>query len=132
MMNRAEAEEVVQDVFREILELGMVEVTQGYLFKSVKNRSLNRLRGRGRFRNCVERLKNYIEVHLQVLCTEEEISLEQSLAMIPEHYRVVLILRLNAELKIREISELLRIPEGTVKSRINKGVSLLKEIHYGK
>ncbi|HBE14930.1 MAG TPA: RNA polymerase subunit sigma [Ruminococcaceae bacterium] len=46
---------------------------------------------------------------------------------LPEKIRLTLILFYIEDYSIKEIKETLRIPEGTVKSRLNKGRALLKK-----
>lgn len=46
---------------------------------------------------------------------------------IPETYRSVVILRLVEELPIEEVASILHLSEGTVKSRLNRGVEKLRE-----
>jgi len=46
---------------------------------------------------------------------------------LPPHYRVVVVLRDLEGLAYQEIAEVLSIPVGTVKSRLNFGKRLLKE-----
>jgi len=46
---------------------------------------------------------------------------------LPEHLREVVILRMMENLKYREISDVVDIPLGTVKSRLHKGLDLLRE-----
>jgi RNA polymerase sigma-70 factor (ECF subfamily) len=49
----------------------------------------------------------------------------RALLELPELYRSVIVLRHYEDLKFREIAEVLDIPEGTVKSRMAQGLSLL-------
>ena len=54
--------------------------------------------------------------------------------MLPEKFKAPLVLRDLQELTYEEISEILDLPEGTVKSRINRGRLRVKEIlkpYYG-
>jgi RNA polymerase sigma-70 factor, ECF subfamily len=51
-----------------------------------------------------------------------------ALLRIPETYRAVLILRHYEDLKFREIADVLDIPEGTVKSRMAEGLTLLARL----
>jgi RNA polymerase sigma-70 factor, ECF subfamily len=46
---------------------------------------------------------------------------------LPPHYRVVVVLRDLEGVSYQEIADLLSIPVGTVKSRLNFGKHLLKE-----
>lgn len=52
----------------------------------------------------------------------------RSLMRLPEVYRSVLVLRHYEDLKFREIADVLEIPEGTVKSRMAEGLTLLERL----
>jgi RNA polymerase sigma-70 factor, ECF subfamily len=58
---------------------------------------------------------------------ERERFIRSAVDSLPPHYRVVVILRDLEGLSYQEIADLLSIPVGTVKSRINFGKRLLKE-----
>jgi RNA polymerase sigma-70 factor (ECF subfamily) len=51
---------------------------------------------------------------------------QEALSKLSEHYREVVVLRDIMELSYEEISKITRLPEGTVKSRINRGRLILK------
>lgn len=53
------------------------------------------------------------------------------LQKLPEEFRIVIVLYYYANLPIREIAEMLEIPVGTVKSRMNRGKRQLKEMLKG-
>ncbi len=58
----------------------------------------------------------------------------QAVEQLPEKFKTPLVLRDIQELTYEEISEILNLPEGTVKSRINRGRLRVKEIlrpYYG-
>lgn len=64
----------------------------------------------------------------QQLTIEASDYLTQSLAQIPEEFRVALVLRDVADLDYDEISQVLDIPIGTVRSRIARGRGRLADI----
>ena len=123
--NEVDAKEVVQEVFMACLERPPGQMSRSYLFKAVRNRSINQLRSRNRF----FRLKEVFSQYLQILLLEDQgrnqniVDLVQAL---PRKQSEVLLLRIKAELSIQEISQVLEIPQGTVKSRINKAIQSLK------
>ena len=55
----------------------------------------------------------------------ERLSLDDAIAGLPDDFRVAVVLRDVADLDYREISDVLGVPVGTVKSRIARGRSLL-------
>ena len=58
---------------------------------------------------------------------EEEQRTESLIGSLPEHYRVVVLLRHQQGLSYEEIAEALRLPLGTVKARIHRARALLKD-----
>lgn len=57
--------------------------------------------------------------------------LEAGIAALPEHYRIMLVLRHQEDLSYEEIAESLAIPLGTVKARIHRAREMLKTILEG-
>ncbi len=59
---------------------------------------------------------------------QNEVDMIQGLvASLPEKYRIPIYLYYSADMQIKEISEILGLPEGTVKSRMRKAKKQLKE-----
>ena len=74
-----------------------------------------------------ESLENKIQNELAV----EE--LNKCLDEIPENFRIAVVLRDFQELSYKEISKILEIPIGTIKSRINRGrIQLAEKLKYFK
>lgn len=64
----------------------------------------------------------------QIILRQDEIDMVQRLvASLPEKYRIPIYLYYSADMQIKEISEILEMPEGTVKSRMRKAKKLLRE-----
>ena len=59
---------------------------------------------------------------------EEKVDLYQALDKLSPDYRKVLILRYFQDMKIKEIGEVMQIPEGTVKVMIHRGRKILQRI----
>lgn len=59
---------------------------------------------------------------------EEGELVRQALMQLPEIYRTVIVLRHYEDLKLREIAEILEIPEGTVNSRMAEGLVRLSRM----
>jgi len=124
LKNEEDAQEVVQEVLLDCFTHKSQDTTRSYLFKSVRNRSMNRIRSRKRLIQLKERFTAYLNFSQLFEMENEELSL--LIDQLPEKYREVLFLRIKAELKIQEVALILDLPEGTVKSRINKAISSLK------
>lgn len=67
---------------------------------------------------------NPVEEHLNRRETRKEI--QGLYSKLPDKIRMVVVLRFINELTVPEISKVMDIPEGTAKSRLNKGLKLLK------
>lgn len=57
--------------------------------------------------------------------------LEEAMEALPEHYRIIVILRHQEQLSYEEISDTLGIPLGTVKARIHRARNIIVE-HFQK
>ncbi|MGE7093722.1 RNA polymerase sigma factor [Lysinibacillus sp. NPDC048646] len=62
----------------------------------------------------------------------QKIELEDALNSLNEVYRLVLILYYIVGLNVKEISECLKEPEGTIKSRLSRAKSILRNNYYKK
>ena len=60
-----------------------------------------------------------------VAAREEAELVRRALMQLPDNYRAVLVLRHYENLKLREIAEVLEVPEGTVSSRMAEALSQL-------
>ena len=63
-----------------------------------------------------------------IILQKNEVDMVQGLvASLPEKYRIPIYLYYSADMQITEVSEILGLPEGTVKSRMRKAKKQLKE-----
>ena len=63
-----------------------------------------------------------------IVLQQSEVDMIQGLvASLPEKYRIPIYLYYSADMQINEVSEILGLPEGTVKSRMRKAKKMLKE-----
>ncbi|MBS4179426.1 RNA polymerase sigma factor [Lederbergia citrea] len=62
----------------------------------------------------------------------QKIELEDALNSLNKDYRLAFILYYIVGLNIREMSEFLKEPEGTIKSRLSRGKSILRNNYYRK
>jgi RNA polymerase sigma-70 factor (ECF subfamily) len=61
------------------------------------------------------------------LAIEDELILREFIASLPEIHREVIYLRFYLDYEYKDIAELLDVPEGTVKSRLNRALESLRE-----
>ena len=61
----------------------------------------------------------------------DRLLIEEALSMLPDEFRIPLVLRDQVGMNYQEIADLLSLPEGTVKSRIARARARLKVDIYG-
>lgn len=64
----------------------------------------------------------------ELAAREEAEMVRRALMQLPENYRVVLVLRHYENLKLREIAEVLEVPEGTISSRMAEALVQLTRL----
>jgi len=127
--NRADAEDAVQDafvrVYRNLSGFRGTSRFSSWLYRIVVNESARLLHS--------VRVRPE-EVELDEECISDQgidpervLLVRQCLASLPERLRVVLALRGPEELDYAEIAEILRIPVGTVRSRLHEARRLFAE-----
>jgi RNA polymerase sigma-70 factor (ECF subfamily) len=139
--DRAEAEDVLQEAltrgWSHLPRLKAGAAFRTWLFRITVN--LCRDRGRARSRHPVDPLPDNI-VRLSArdpgpedvaLARERIGDIAAALAAIPEEFRAAVVLRDVQQLSYEEIAEVLRIPPGTVRSRISRGRGELRILLAG-
>ena len=72
-------------------------------------------------------------VEEEVQKRQEKVLVRQNVLKLPDKLRVVILLYYMEDMSVEEIALALKIPAGTVKSRMNKAKNVLKErLQYGK
>ena len=119
--SRAEAEDVVQDSFARVeVRWARLERPEGYLHRCVVNRSHDVLRRR--------RLEQrFLRMHSDESEELRADELRDALARLPDRLRAAVVLRFYAGLPEREIAEALNVRPGTVKSRLHRALSQLRQ-----
>lgn len=121
--------DVVQDtiltVYEKISTLKNPSSFKSWLLKIVVNKSKSELSKQ----NKIIYLENSIEI--PIIDKElEKIELMSLVSDLPDDFKSVIILYYFNDLSYKEISEILDIPEGTVKSRLFRGKEILHKIIY--
>jgi len=125
--NRPDAEDICQETFlayfKDSTEFESEEHVKAWLLRTAINRSRSLFRQL--WRRNTEPLEEYMEF------TEEKkdsyADLLSAVLSLPVRCRTIVHLFYYEDYKIREISQLLGISEGAVKSQLNRGRALLKE-----
>ena len=144
------AEDILQDTWLRVVErLDRYDAQQpfaGWLFAIARHRAIDTLRQRareshsfgslaeGRENDAGERLDPLEWVAAQTPSPLDELAtadLERRVAEVftrlPRHYREVLTLRFHEGLRLEEIARLLDLPLSTVKSRVQRGLVMLRQ-----
>ena len=139
--SRQEADDLYQDTFLKMVELGnrlnVEQNPKSYLLSVAVNQWKNRRRKfawRQRITGPCISLEELVmdipsgkkSVEEQMISKEEKKLVRAAVDALPEKYKLPVLLFYMEELKLSEISQILNIPEGTVKSRLYKAKQVLK------
>jgi RNA polymerase sigma-W factor len=69
---------------------------------------------------------NVVKPDREMETREMMAALEEAISILPEHYRIIVILRHQEQMSYEEIAEDLGIPLGTVKARIHRARNMIK------
>lgn len=141
--NRHEAEDAAQETFiRSYLNLESFNLKlkfSTWLYRIATNLCIDRLRKKkpDYYLDAeiagTEGLNMYSQLPADTIMPEKELEsmevkeqIEHEISKLPEKYRAVIILKYIEELSLNEISEILEMPLGTVKTRIHRGREALR------
>lgn len=138
--DKADAEDVVQDVFISFVEsVGEFRLTgslKGYLATCVTNRSRDYIRRSKRRQAAVvnepEQKTSDVKGPVQlVICSEELRKLSHAMTELPYEQREAIVLRLHGDLRFRQIAKLQDVSVNTAQSRYRYGLDKLRSILNG-
>ena len=125
--NAADADDVVQETFIQYhtgdKQFESEQHIKAWLIRTAINRAINVTRSFWRRQSLP--LEDYTQT--LVFETPEAGALFEVVMGLPEKYRVALHLFYYEDYSVREISKILKVTEGNVKVRLNRGRKLLKE-----
>ncbi|WP_248927990.1 RNA polymerase sigma factor [Paenibacillus hamazuiensis] len=131
----ADAEDVCQEVFLTVFrhDWRRVEHLKTWLMRVTVNHCLNHLKKNSRAQANEKRLQQLAppaEKAAETVAEEREAAKEcvQLLSRLPGKIRAAVSLRFISECSLNEVADILSIPVGTVKSRLNKGLKLMKRM----
>jgi RNA polymerase sigma-70 factor (ECF subfamily) len=129
------AEDIVQDIFVKVWqnfdELKKIEDLKAYLFKAVKNSSLNYLR---HIKVNQKFIVNAGDLHSSFEKSAEEYKIEEetririlkAVSKLPDHWREAFVLSKYDSLKYHEIAREMNISQKTVEKYISKSLQFLR------
>lgn len=130
--DRAAAEDILQNVFVRLLAGGSppsFESEHAYLFRAVRNESLNALRSRRAAARAFERLFETPEEDPREDQENAQFGREVSLALLdlPREEREAVVLKIWSGLSFPEAASVAGIPEKTLEHRYYRGLAALKQ-----
>ncbi|HHU86872.1 MAG TPA: sigma-70 family RNA polymerase sigma factor [Peptococcaceae bacterium] len=130
--DREDVEDVVQEAFltcyRKINTFRMDSSFKTWLYRIVVNLCYDRIRKRSRERAAFQRVSiNMKTGYRDMSDIEKRIDLKEVIATLNPDYRITLTLYYGMDFSVQKVAEVLGIPVGTVKSRLNSARNLLKE-----
>lgn len=146
--NRHEAEDAAQEVFiRAYVHINTFNQDlkfSTWLFRIATNLCIDRIRKKkpdyylDAEVSGTEGLTMYSQIPSEAVPPETELenlelqeTVHKEILKLPEKYRSVIVLKYIEELSLNEISETLKLPLGTVKTRIHRGREVLRQqLHY--
>jgi RNA polymerase sigma-70 factor (ECF subfamily) len=123
LMSAQEAEDVVQEVFIKYAEeIDKVENAKFWLVRTTSNKSIDRYRRQKTFQNYAGKVFDEVTRPFATISTKTSIKkeLRSVLEKFDEKERTLLTLKFGYEMQYDEISKILEIPEGTIKSSISR------------
>ncbi|HOV79456.1 MAG TPA: sigma-70 family RNA polymerase sigma factor [Bacillota bacterium] len=132
LRNRSDAEDVVQEAFltcyRKLHSFRMESSFKTWFYRVVVNLCYDRLRKINRENAAYGRISLSNRTgEWDMSEVEGRLDLKEMVASLSTEHRLVLTLYYGMDLGVQKISEILGIPAGTVKSRLNSARNLLKE-----
>lgn len=146
--NRHEAEDMAQEAFiRAYVNISRFNIElkfSTWLYRIATNLCIDRIRKKkpDYYLDAevpgTEGLNMYSQIPANTRLPEEDVEslelqtmIQQEISKLPEKYRAVIVLKYIEELSLNEISEILELPLGTVKTRIHRGrEALRKQLRY--
>lgn len=142
--NRHEAEDIAQEAFvRAFINIHSFNIQMKFstwLYRITTNLCIDRLRKKKPDYHLdaevagTEGLTMYSQIAADMMLPEKELEvlelqeyIQAALLKLPEKYRSVIVLKYIEELSLKEISEILDLPVGTVKTRIHRGREALRK-----
>ena len=129
-----EAEDIVQETFCRVYQhrdsFDFRHCFSTWIYTIGLNLARNELRKRKRFKFTdifdMQGKESEIAVEMKLPSNMPK-AIESAVASLPEKYRMAFVLRDFQELPYEEVAKIMKIPLGTVKSRVNRARAMLRE-----
>ena len=121
--NAADAEDVVQGVFTELVQRGRTGVDLPYLFRAVTSRCLNLARDQGNRRRLLDRQEPALRGPGRIRCDDQVIGMDLMLKIVDRVDAVsaeALVYRYFDDMTLDEIAEVQSVTRKTVAARLDR------------
>ena len=138
--DRDEADDLYQDIFLKAIELNEIDFSnnpKSYLLGIAVNIWRNKQRKNFLFNKKLQfkiqqdEIKKYNEdfEYPEAIAEKDEIRFRVHTAInsLPDRYRIIVLMYYLEDISVSQISEIIRIPQGTVKSRLYKARKILEK-----
>lgn len=129
--NEHDALDVVHDAICRILDnidsLNNIENIKPWIYKIVSNTAIDNIRKNNKYITAVDDIEESVEYDKY-----KDIDLHRAVGALPDKYKIIIILRYFEDMKISEISDILDENESTIKTRLYKALSILRNNNYMK
>ena len=112
------------------------KIFKNWLFSIAMNvyRDVMKSRYHNEFSSEDDNLEYYHNLHFtdnnvedMVIQKEKIYAIKEAIETLPEHLKIIVVLRYDQELSFNDIKEILKKPERTIKWRLNKALKMLRE-----
>jgi RNA polymerase sigma factor (sigma-70 family) len=118
------AEEIVQEAFADAYRRGLIACNVAYVRRAVINGCRDHTRRLARWRQRVPKL---VFPQTKAAPVADRIDIERALGALNAKQRAAVVLRYYLDLTTQEIADALRVPPGTAKSLVHRGLERLRE-----
>lgn len=128
---RETAEDLTQDIFLKLYISPPDETVKNeraWVFQMAHNASIDALRKR---RDCSWDGNDYPSYRQDLSTLEQSMDLEAAMSMLPEDYRLVLTLHLNADLTFHQIGQVMNLSLSAVYRIYRKAIKMLQQLLNG-
>ncbi len=120
-------QETLINAYTKITTLKNPKYFNTWIIRIMINNCYEIIRKNNRVSKITEKIEQSIDNYYEIYCAQSD--LENILKQLDEDLRLVTVLYYYDDLKVKEISKLLNIPEGTVKSRLSRARKILANIY---
>ena len=123
------SEDILQDVFIKLYQLPpahLIKNPRAYIFQIAHNLAIDNLRKQPQYADLenIENIENLMYIPIDDV--SDKLDIERALKSLPLQECQIVSLRINGELKFREIAAMLDIPLGTVLWKYKKAIERLR------